>query len=151
MPSMWKLVFSLERVPQWRITEFRALQKLDLKVCRAWAIKENLRHFWDYKNSTWAAKHFDNWFKWASRCRLKPVVKAAKTIKRHYKNISTYIRHRITNALGESINGNIEKVKRLACGFRNRDHYKKAIYFHCGGLDLYPKPPCKSILQWRPV
>jgi len=26
----------------------------------------------------------------------------------------------------------------MACGFRNRDHYKLAIYFHCGGLDLYP-------------
>jgi hypothetical protein len=23
-------------------------------------------------------------------------------------------------------------------GFRNRDHLKTAIFFHCGGLDLYP-------------
>jgi hypothetical protein len=22
---------------------------------------------------------------------------------------------------------------------RNRQHYKTAIYFHCGGLDLYPR------------
>jgi hypothetical protein len=26
----------------------------------------------------------------------------------------------------------------MACGFRNREHFKIAIYFHCGGLDLYP-------------
>ncbi len=26
----------------------------------------------------------------------------------------------------------------MACGFRNRDHYKLAIYLHCGDLDLYP-------------
>ena len=26
----------------------------------------------------------------------------------------------------------------MACGFRNREHYKAAIYFHCGGLALYP-------------
>jgi transposase len=29
-------------------------------------------------------------------------------------------------------------VKRLACGFRNRERFRTAIYFHCGGLDLYP-------------
>ena len=23
-------------------------------------------------------------------------------------------------------------------GFRNRERFKMAIYFHCGGLDLYP-------------
>jgi transposase len=25
----------------------------------------------------------------------------------------------------------------MAYGFRNREHFKTAIYFHCGGLDLY--------------
>ena len=144
-------LWSREHVPQWRQPEFRELQQLDLKICRAWAIKENLRRYWEYSSEAWADKFFDKWYKWASRCRLEPVVRAAKTVKRHYGNISTYIRHRVTNALGESINGNIEKVKRLACGFRNRDHYKKAIYFHCGGLDLYPKPPDKPSLQWRPA
>jgi hypothetical protein len=29
-------------------------------------------------------------------------------------------------------------VKEMACGFRNRGHYRIAIYFHCGGLELYP-------------
>jgi hypothetical protein len=42
-------------------------------------------------------------------------------------------------ALGESLNSKIEKVKRLACGYRNRAHYRTTIYFHCGGLDLFPK------------
>jgi len=26
----------------------------------------------------------------------------------------------------------------MACGFRNMENFKTAIYFHCGGLDLYP-------------
>ena len=25
-----------------------------------------------------------------------------------------------------------------AAGVRNRENFKTAIYFHCGGLDLYP-------------
>ena len=44
----------------------------------------------------------------------------------------------ITNALSESLNSKIEWVKYTARGFRNRDNFKTAIYFHCGGLDLLP-------------
>ncbi|HUF77525.1 MAG TPA: hypothetical protein VMR44_01275 [Thermoanaerobaculia bacterium] len=29
-------------------------------------------------------------------------------------------------------------LKRSARGFRNRDRFRNAIYFHLGGLDLYP-------------
>ncbi|MFP4679551.1 MAG: transposase [Chitinispirillaceae bacterium] len=65
--------------------------------------------------------------------------------------IDTDAKHQITNALGESVNAKIEKAKRMACGFRNRDHYKTAIYFHCGGLDLYPRPATKSNLRWAPA
>jgi len=32
----------------------------------------------------------------------------------------------------------IMAVKRNACGYRNRVHFKTAIYFFFGGLDLYP-------------
>ena len=35
-------LWSPENVPAWRKEEFAALRAQDLKVCRAWAIKENL-------------------------------------------------------------------------------------------------------------
>ncbi|OQY11113.1 MAG: hypothetical protein B6I30_07565, partial [Desulfobacteraceae bacterium 4572_187] len=60
-----------------------------------------------------------------------------------------YARHRITNALAEGINTKIEKIKRMACGFRNRSHYRTAIYFHCGGLDLFPRPPIQPSLKFK--
>ena len=40
--------------------------------------------------------------------------------------------------MSEGLNSQIQKIKSMACGFRNREHFKIAIYFHCGGLDLYP-------------
>jgi transposase len=128
-----------ENVPEYRRADFDRLRSLDLKVCRARAIKDNLRHLWEYHKEGWMKKYFSRWYFWATHSRLTPIIKAAKTLKSHLENIVTYARHRITNALGESINGKIEKVKRLACGYRNRDHYKTAIYFHCGGLELYPR------------
>jgi transposase len=32
----------------------------------------------------------------------------------------------------------LQRLKRSARGFRNRDRFRNAIYFHLGGLDLYP-------------
>jgi len=61
-------------------------------------------------------------------------------IKRHLPNVLTYFRHRITNAMSEGVAGKIQALKKAANGFRNRDNFKIAIYFHCGGLDLYPDP-----------
>ena len=103
------------------------------------ALKESLRPFWDYKYPKWAEGFFDRWYYWATHSRLSPMVKVAKTLKSHLPNILTFFKHRITNAVAEGLNSKIQMVKQMACGFRNREHYKKAIYFHCGGLDLYPR------------
>ena len=112
---------------------------MKLKTGRAWAIKESLRHFWDYSYPKNAEKYFKRWYFWATHSRLKPMIKAAKTLKGHLPNILTYFKHPITNAVTEGLNSKIQTVKQMACGFRNREHYRKAILFHCGGLDLYAR------------
>lgn len=137
--TKWLWLMNENNIPNRRRDEFEELKQKDLKVGRAWSIKENLRRFWDCADKNQARAFFDKWYFWATHSRLKPLIDAAKTLKRHLDNILTYFDHRITNALGESINSKIEKIKKTACGYRNRDHYKIAIYFHCGDLDLYPK------------
>jgi transposase len=127
-----------EKVPEWRQEEFSALRKVNLKTGRAWSIKESLRRFWDYRYTKSALGYFRRWYFWATHSRLDPVVKAAKTLERYLPNIMTYFKHRITNATAEGLNSKIQMVKEMACGFRNREHYRIAIYFHCGGLNLYP-------------
>ncbi len=44
-----------------------------------------------------------------------------------------------TNAGLEAVNAVVQWVKKTARGFRNPEHFKITIYFHCGGLDLYPR------------
>lgn len=60
-------------------------------------------------------------------------------IRRHLQNVLTYLHHRVTNAGLEAMNATIQRVKKTARGFRNAENFKKAIYFRCGGLDLYPQ------------
>jgi len=128
-----------DNVPEWRREEFSGVKNAELKTSRAWAIKEAIREFWRYRYVKCAEKYFKAWYFWATHSRLTPIIEAAKTLKRHLANLLTYCKHRITNATCEGINSKIQMIKLMACGYRNREHYKAAIYFHCGGLDLYPR------------
>lgn len=135
---------NVENVPEWRQAEFQAVRGAELKTGRAWAIKESLRRFWRYGYAKNARRYFRRWYFWATHSRLAPIIKAAKTLHRHLPNILTYFKHYLSNATAEGINSKIEMVKQMACGFRNRAHYRTAIYFHCGGLDLYPRQEASS-------
>ena len=84
-------------------------------------------------------RFWKQWNSWATHSRLEPVKEVARMIKDHLPNIMTYFTHRITNAVAEGLNSKIQTIKQRACGYRNPDHFKTAIMFHCGGLQLYPK------------
>ena len=60
-------------------------------------------------------------------------------IKRHWEGVMNAATTDVTNARAESINSRIQWVKRMACGYRNRENFRNAVYFHLGGLDLYPE------------
>jgi transposase len=132
-------LYSRENLPDRHLPVFQRLQRMNLKVARAWAIKESFRHMWDYTRPGWARRFFRRWFHWATHSRLGPIRKVAYTLKRHLENILTFCRHRITMGVAEGLNSKIMAIKRRACGYRNRSHFKTAIYFFCGGLDLYPR------------
>lgn len=123
--------------PEQRAT-FRTLKRTDLKVARAWTLKERFRQFWDYTYLGAAQNYFARWFWHATHSRLRPMAEVAKLIRRHLPNVLTYLTHGLTNAGLEAVNAIIQWVKKTARGFRNVKHFKTAIYFHCGGLDLYP-------------
>ena len=120
------------------LTRRRARKKL--KTARAWALKESLRDLWRCRSRHAAEEQWRWWYQWTARARLPEVLEVAHMIKRHLPNVLTYFRHRITNAMSEGIASKIQAIKKGANGFRNRENFKTSIYFHCGGLDLYPDP-----------
>jgi transposase len=132
-------LFSEERLPERHAETFAAVQALELKVGRAWAIKEALRTLWTYRQGAAVRRFFDQWYGWAIRSRLEPVKKVARMLQRHLPGVLRFVKHRITNGVAEGLNSKIMSIKRKAGGFRNAENFTTAIYFHCGGLDLYPR------------
>ena len=96
-----------EMTPEQRAT-FRTLQGSDLKVARAWILKERFHQFWDYTYCGAAQKFFARWFWRATHSRLAPMADVVKLIQRHFPNVLTYLQHGITNAGLEAVNATIQ-------------------------------------------
>lgn len=118
--------------------QFKALMEDELKVGRAWVLKESFRMFWEYAKEWSAFRFFKRWYFRATHSHLKPMIEVAKMLKRHIDGLLAYIEHAITNAVTEGLNSKIQAIKSNARGFRNFEHYRIAILFHCGKLDMMP-------------
>jgi len=110
----------------------------DLKVARAWAIKELFRDFWSYTYAGCAERHVKKWYSWASLSRLEPIKAKARMIKSHLSNILTYFKHSISHAGAEGLNSKIQTIKAIARGYRSFSGFRNSILFYCGRLNIAP-------------
>ena len=132
-------LYGEENVPSKWLKRFRKLvANTKLKTAKAWAIKELWRDFWKAPDVERAAETFKEWYREAMATRLEPVTKVARMFKAHLRNILTYFRLHISNAPSEAINSRIQELIQQSCGYRNRERFKRDVFFHLGGLDLYP-------------
>ena len=110
-----------------------------LETGKAWAYKEMLRDLWNHDTATEATTYFKDWYRSVIHTKLEPMKKVARMIQQRLKNVVNYCKHRITNAVAEGMNSKIMSIKRRVGGFRNIENFKTAIFFYCGGLELYPR------------
>jgi len=118
---------------------FEPLRRSKLQTARGWAMKETLMGFFDYFQPARAQRFFLKWYNWAIRSRLPPFKRLARTMHSRLPTLLNWCKWPITNAVTEALNSKIQWIKYTARGFRSREGYRRAIYFHCGGLDLYPQ------------
>ena len=136
--SKFLFLFAPENLDRGRRARLRDLLNGDLKVGRAWTLKEQFRHFWQRANARTALSFFELWYVRAVRCQLKPMIAAAKMLKRHLLNLLNYHHYRLTNATAEGLNSRIQAIKADARGFRSFRNFRIRILFFLGKLDLSP-------------
>lgn len=117
----------------------RTAQEAGFKVGRAWALKEAARELWNCATPAAARAFFRKWYRWTLDSQLPPLIKAARTLRRYLYGILRYIEQPYTNAMTEGLNSKIQMIKYRAHGYRNRNNFRLAILFHCGGLDMNPR------------
>ncbi len=61
------------------------------------------------------------------------------TIKERLSNVVSYRTHRIIKAVAEGMNSKIMSIRGLVDGIRILTKFKLAVFFHCHGMDRYPR------------
>lgn len=117
------------------------IERSNKPLFRAYLLKETLAAALDYRQPKRAEHALREWLAWASRSRLKPFVKAARTIRKHFDGILAYIKGRMSNGIVEGINNRMRMVARRAFGFHSADALIALLYLCCGGIQLDPRLP----------
>jgi transposase len=117
---------------------FLNLSRCQLETARAWRIKETASTLWDYVYMKVAQEAWKKLLRWISLCRIPEMIKVGKMVRNYFWGILNAIRLGVTNGALEATNGCIQRIKRMAYGFRNKERFKTAILFHLGNLNMDP-------------
>jgi transposase len=133
--------WNLTRTQRRKLSE---VQRSNQRLYRAYLLKETLAQALDYRQPWRARQALRNWLAWASRSRLQPFIRAARTIRKHLTGITVYVRTRLSNGLTEGLNGKIRVIARRAYGFHSAQALIAMIFLNCGGIQLDPPLPTRS-------
>jgi NADPH-dependent curcumin reductase CurA len=96
------------------------------------ALMEQLASFFDQDQPTQARAQLCFIADYAQACLGRNAL--TNSIYRYYQGVVHYFQTRLTNGLLEGINSKIQTLKRIARGFRYKEHCKKMIFFAFGQL-----------------
>lgn len=109
--------------------------KLGLKTARAYRIKLALQEFWTLPPEL-AEDFLKRWYFWATHSQLAPIIRVAKTLKRHWDGILHWFHARISNGILEAINSLVQAAKAKARGYRTIRNLITMTYLISGKLHL---------------
>jgi transposase len=105
------------------------------QILAAWIAKEELRalcataarggHRHEIRDRLWAC------YRWCADTDIPELTTLAETIETWWPAIEVFLSTGLTNARTEGTNRLIKQVKRAACGFRNRENYRRRVRLHC--------------------
>jgi len=135
--ARWALLKRPETLSDEQSATLRRLRRRGGQLWRAYSLKEAFRAIFDGDlNPDDVAALLDRWISKASRSRLAPFVKAAKTICKFRDGILAAIRLGINNGRAEGLNNVVWLITRRAYGFHSAQAALALIMLTCGPIQL---------------
>lgn len=119
----------------------RELDRTNRRLLRAWQLKEELREIFSLPLLA-ARRALDDWLSYASRSRLAPFVRLARSIRAYRQSIEATIEWRLTNGIAESVNASIARVRANARGFHDAQAFITMVMLDRSGIA--PRLPWES-------
>jgi transposase len=135
--ARWALLKRPDNLTDEQAATLRKLRRHGGEVWRAYSLKEAFRAIFagDLVVDE-VAELIDRWISKASRSRLAPFVKAAKTVRKHRDGILAAIRLGINNGLDEALNNVVRLIIRRAFGFHSAQAALALVMLACGPITL---------------
>jgi len=102
---------------------------------RAFLLYGELRYIYKLPKDE-APERLDAWLAWASRSRLKPFVKFARTIRKHKQGVLAAIDLGLSNGRLEALNSKVRLLSHRAYGFHSPNALIAMIYLCCAGIQI---------------
>ncbi|MEO8969003.1 MAG: ISL3 family transposase [Solirubrobacteraceae bacterium] len=137
--TRWSLLKSPEKQTIDQLAKLGEVQQANRPLYRAFLLKEELRLLYHLQDPSLAPEHLDAWLTWASRSRLEPFVKLARTIRRHREGILNAIRLGLNNGRLEGLNSRIRLISHRSFGFHSASPLIALVYLCCSRI-VIPLP-----------
>jgi transposase len=134
--------FALQKNP-WNLTDVEQgkltdVQRTNRPLYRAYLLKETLARILDGAQVNVARDKLLDWIAWATRSRLPPFRRVARTIKQYIEGIVAYVATGLNSGRSEGLNGKIRTITRRSFGFHSATSLLALITLCCGGITLTP-------------
>ena len=134
--TRWSLLKAPEKQSIEQLALLHQVQEANKPLYRAFLLKEELRLLYQLEDLTLAPQHLDPWLTWASRSRLEPFVKLARTIRRHRDGILAAIRLGLNNGRLEGLNSRIRLISHRSFGFHSAAPLIALVYLCCTSIPI---------------
>lgn len=133
--SRWTLLRAPENLKAYERVRLAEVAVLNKRVYRGYLLKEELRALYACRPTS-APRHLASWLAWATRSKLQPFVKLAKTVRKYRDGILNAVRLGVSNGRLEGINNKIALVRRRAFGFHSAPAFMAMIQLACTNIPI---------------
>jgi transposase len=134
--TRWSLLKAPEKQSVPQLALLGEVSQANKALYRAFLLKEELRLLYQLDDPRLAPAHLDAWLAWASRSRLAPFIRLARTIRRHRTGILAAIRLGLSNGRLEGLNSRIRLISHRSFGFHSAAPLIALVYLCCTGIDI---------------
>lgn len=113
-----------------------SLSQSNLKTVRVYHIRLNYQAFFNQLDRAAGEAFLTKWYCWATHSQLNPIIKVAKTFKRHWDGILNWFDSQLTAGLLEGMNSLIQAARSRARGYRTDRNIIAMSYLIGGKLDF---------------
>lgn len=133
---IWLKNYNNLTVKQKETLESLTISNMNLKTMRAYNIRQAFQDIYQATSQEEFTTYLRKWYYWATHSKLEPMIKAAKTVKRHWDGIVKWYESKINNGILEGLNSVIQAAKSKARGYKTFKNYKIIVYLLTGKLDF---------------